>query len=390
MKHHQPSLVHQSSSEGGTINHQPFPRVIAWETTRRCNLNCKHCRGSARDQDYSAEFTTEECLKVIDNIASALLDSPPTVNHHLSAEASAKEKPSLVLQSVSEGGTILILTGGEPMIRPDIFDIARYATDKGIYVVMAPCGHLITPQTAQQMKDAGIKAISISIDAATQEKHDEFRGTADAYKKTIAGLQYAIAAGIPFQVNTTVTKLNINDLPDIYKLACDLGAKTFDAFFLVPTGRGSELKDLEISAEEHENALKWIHETSLHSPIRVKTTCAPHYARIQKQSPEKGGHPSGGCMGGRGFVFISHRGILQPCGFFDMPSGDLRANNYDFMKVYRESKIFNDLRRVDDYLGKCGICEFSRLCGGCRARALAHTGNYMDQDPSCNYEPAKK
>jgi radical SAM protein with 4Fe4S-binding SPASM domain len=357
-------------------NHQSlFPSVIAWETTRRCNLNCKHCRGSARDQDYSSEFTTEECFKVIDNIAEgkkSLPTNPSAAPHGM--------PPS----------PILILTGGEPMMRPDIFDIARYATDKGIYVVMAPCGHLITPETAKQMKDAGIQAISISIDAATEEKHDEFRGTAGAYKKTIAGLQHAIAVGIPFQVNTTVTKLNIGDLPAIYKLACELGAKTFDAFFLVPTGRGSELKDLEISAEEHENALKWIHETSLNSPIRVKTTCAPHYARIQKQSSEKGGHPSGGCMGGRGFVFISHRGILQPCGFFDMPSGDLRANDYDFMKVYRESKIFNDLRRVDDYQGKCGTCEYRRVCGGCRARALAHTGNYMDEEPSCDYEPRKR
>ncbi|OVE73902.1 hypothetical protein BVX94_02405, partial [bacterium B17] len=287
------------------------PRVIAWELTRRCSLNCQHCRGNARDENYSDEFTTEECFKVIDNIAS----QSSLINH--------------------QSSIVLILTGGEPMTRPDIYDISRYATDAGMHTVMAPCGHLITTETAKKMKEAGIEAISISIDGSTPEKHDDFRGVNGAYSRTIEGLKCAIDAGIPFQVNTTVTSQNVNDLTDIYQLAIELGAKTFDVFFLVPTGRGSELKDLEISAEQYENALDWIQKTSENSPIKVKTTCAPHYARLQKQAAPGAPHSSGGCMAGRGFVFISHRGELQPCGFFDRPCGDLRENDYDFMKLYR-------------------------------------------------------
>lgn len=343
------------------------PNVIAWELTRHCALNCKHCRGAARNEEYSEELSTEECFKVIDNIATF---ATPT-KHHCSPN------------------TVLILTGGEPMSRPDIFTIARYASDKGLYVVMAPCGHMINAESALKIKESGIQAISISIDGSTSEQHDEFRGTSGAFEKTMTGLRHAISAGIPFQINTTVTKLSIADLPAIYKLACDLGAKTFDIFFLVPTGRGSQLKDLEISADEYERTLSWIHETSMISPIRIKTTCAPHYARILKQSGQSG-RPSGGCMAGRGFVFISHRGVLQPCGFFDVPCGDLRTENYDFKRLYESSSVFNDLRQVDKYLGKCGKCEYTSICGGCRARALAHSSNYMSEEPSCSYVPQSK
>lgn len=341
------------------------PRVIAWELTRRCSLNCQHCRGNARDENYSDEFTTGECFKVIDNIS----DSP-------------------ALRS-GTSPIVLILTGGEPMTRPDIYDISRYASDSGIYTVMAPCGHLITPTTARMLKESGIKAISISIDGSTPGKHDHFRGVKGACHRTIEGLKCAINAGIPFQINTTVTTQNVNDLPDIHKLAIDLGAKTFDVFFLVPTGRGSGLKSLEISPAQYEETLAWIQKTSESSPIKIKTTCAPHYARIQKQAGTDIRSISSGCMAGRGFVFISHRGELQPCGFFDRPCGNLRENNYDFMKLYRTSKIFNDLRNTDEYKGKCGICEYRRLCGGCRARAMAHTGNYMDEEPACSYIPNK-
>lgn len=389
-------------------NVEHAPRVIAWETTRRCALACKHCRGSARDMQYAGEFETEEFIKTIDSIASF-------------------SKP------------ILILTGGEPMTRPDIYEIASYATKQGLHVVMAPCGHLITPETAKKLKESGVRAISISIDGATEESHDAFRGVPGAYSRTLKGLQYAIDAGIPFQVNTTVTKQNADDLPALLEQAIYLGAKTFDLFFLVPTGRGAELRDLEISADKQEELLNWVYEADRDSPIRVKTTCAPHYARIQRTrrgqdmragggmghgagSMEGGmghgaggmghggeiahgsasammgksaGHPhgqtgapymSGGCMGGKGFVFISHTGILQPCGFLDVQSGNLRAVDYDFKKAYLESKVFNDLRNEDGYQGKCGICEFRYACGGCRARAYANTGNYLEEEPGCSYK----
>jgi len=213
------------------MSQEHVPRVIAWETTRRCSLRCKHCRGSARDENYGGELTTDECLKVIDSIA-------------------AFAKP------------ILILTGGEPMARDDIYQLARHATDVGMRVVMAPCGHLITPETARQLKESGVMAISISIDGATAEAHDAFRGVPGAYERTIQGLQYAIDAGIPFQINTTVTKENVDDLPAIHDLAVSLGAAKFDVFFLVPTGRGSALRDLALSPTESEKALKWVLEKS--------------------------------------------------------------------------------------------------------------------------------
>lgn len=361
------------------------PLVIAWEITRRCALTCKHCRGSARDMQYAGEFSTEECIQTIDSIA-------------------AFSKP------------ILILTGGEPMNRPDIYDLSAHATQKGLHVVMAPCGHLITSETAKKLKSSGVRAISISIDGATEAAHDAFRGVAGAYARTLKGLQHAIDAGIPFQLNTTVTRQNADDLPELLEQAIKMGAKTFDLFFLVPTGRGAELRDLEISPKRQEELLNWVYEADRDSPIRVKTTCAPHYARIQRtrrgldkkagilpatktsgngHSHNTGGHPggvnsapytSGGCMGGKGFVFISHTGLLQPCGFLDVPSGDLRAVGYDFKKAYLESKVFNDLRNEDGYHGKCGICEFRYACGGCRARAYANTGDYLDQEPGCTYK----
>jgi len=367
------------------MRNEHLPRVIAWETTRRCALRCKHCRGSARDEDYRGELSTAECLKVIDSIA-------------------AFAKP------------ILILTGGEPMVREDIYTLARRATDVGMRVVMAPCGHLITPETAQQLKDAGVMAISISIDGATPEAHDAFRGVPGAYARTIEGLQHAIAAGIPFQVNTTVTRDNVEDLPAIHDLAVSLGASKFDVFFLVPTGRGSALRDLALSPTESEDALKWVLEKSRTSPMSVKLTCAPHSVRLWEDMgkdapaamPRGGGHPGGhpgevpsghgggrpamspatGCMAGDGFVFISHTGILQPCGFLDVPSGDLRSVDFDFQRAYRESAVFASLWDTSGYEGKCGACEFVHSCGGCRARAYAKTGDYLKAEPGCSYVPA--
>ena len=340
------------------MNHQKqdhILRVVAWETTRRCELQCRHCRGSARNQDYPDELSTEEGMRLIDDIASFA-------------------KP------------ILILTGGEPMTRPDIYDLARHATDSGLRVAMAPCGPLINPKTANLMKQSGIQKISISIDGSDAETHDTFRGVSGAFESATMGTIYAKEAGIEFQINTTVTRHNISQLSALLKLAENLGASAFDVFFLVPTGRGAALKEMEISPDEYEKALKWVAEVSKTSPIIVKTTCAPHYARIQTQSIGKHGH-GGGCMGGRGFVFVSHRGILQPCGFLDLACGDLRKENFDFKTIYDKSEVFQKLRKVDKYTGKCGYCEYRYVCGGCRARAYAKSGDYLAEEPSCTYVP---
>lgn len=360
---------HGHEAKGAT---DAAPRVIAWETTRRCALHCRHCRGSARDQEYVGELTTAEGLRLIDAIADL-------------------SKP------------ILILTGGEPMARDDIYEFARRGTDRGLRVVMAPCGHMLNEDTTQRLIDSGVKRISISLDGPDADSHDAFRGVPGAFDAAINGLRHATAAGLEFQINTTVTRENVEQLPRILDLAVRLGAATFDIFFLVPTGRGSALADLVISPGQYEKTLRWIAQAADEAPLFVKTTCAPHYARIAAQKgrgsvqgtrPKGSAHPhghgrrpAGGCIAGRGFVFISHVGVLQPCGFLDIPCGNLREADFDFRRLYETSRVYCALRDVDGYGGKCGACEFRRACGGCRARAYADTGDFLAEEPGCVYVP---
>jgi len=231
---------------------QYLPRLIAWEVTRSCLLNCIHCRAAARYGPYLGELSIQECFKVLDDIAS--FSSP-----------------------------IIILTGGDPMMRSDIFEIAKHGTDLGLRMVMAPCGTLITEENARKMVEVGIRRISISIDGATAETHDRFRQVKGAFDDAIKGITYAKKVGLEFQVNTTVTKLNIDELPDVLQLAIDLGAAAFHPFLLVPTGRGKDLAEQEISPEEYERVLNWFYEMQGKVPIQFKPTCAPHYHRIIRQ-----------------------------------------------------------------------------------------------------------
>ncbi len=342
------------------------PRIVAWEITRRCALACKHCRGAARDCDYVGEFNTEECFKTIDALAYF-------------------SKP------------MIILTGGEPLMRGDVFKVARYATDKGCRVVLATCGHLLTAEVSDQLKASGVMAVSISLDAATAAQHDAFRGIPGAYTKTVAALDHLKAAAIPFQINTTVSKLNVDELPDLLAQAIKLSAAMIDFFFLVPTGRGSGIADLALGPEERDRALQWIAAQAKTAPIRVKTTCAPQYKKfippeLGTRNPEPGTRnpelgtrnpelgtrnpelgtrnaptPFLGCMGGRGFVFISHTGILQTCGFLDVPCGDLRAAGFDFETLYQDSEVFNNMRTLNPF-------------AGCPARVYARCGDYMEKE----------
>ncbi len=349
-------------------NRGTAPRLVAWETTRLCHMKCRHCRGSARDQVYEGELSTEEAKLLIDNIATF-------------AEP------------------IFILTGGEPMSREDIYVLARYATDKGFRVVMSPCGPLINPRTAKMIKDSGIQRISISLDGAAAETHDRFRGVSGAFKAALDGIRHAVDAGVEFQINTTVTRHNLNELPAILDLAMELGAAAFDPFLLVPTGRGKAIADLEISPGDYERTLNWIYRKSLELDIRIKPTCAPHYYRIYREREAKAGRTvtpkthglaamTKGCMAGQGFVFVSHRGIVQPCGFLDVACGDIREADFDFKKIYQTSPVFLELRDTGRYHGRCGACEeYNRFCGGCRARAYTTTGDYMDEEPYCVYIP---
>jgi heme b synthase len=357
----------------------PKLQLVAWEITRSCNLFCAHCRASAGDSRYSDELTTEECYSLIDQI-------------------------------VKVGRPIIILTGGEPLVRGDVFQIAGYAVSRGLRVVMGTNGTLITEEVASQMKDAQISRVGISLDFPIAALQDDFRGKAGAFDAVMAGIANTHRAGLEIQINCTVTKLNVFYLDRLLSLALDVGAVAFHPFLLVPTGRGKGLESVELSPWEYEQTLNWIYDkqSELGERMFFKPTDAPHYLRIvsqrrktapafaasnsQKTAPAvKGGHPANaitrGCLAGTGFCFISHRGRVQGCGYLDVEAGDVRRQ--PFSQIWADSPLFNQLRDLSNIKGKCGICEYKRICGGCRARAYESTGDYLEAEPYCIYEPAK-
>ena len=360
-------------AEGTTVSHpharaaaNDAPRLVAWEVTRACNLACVHCRAAAIDRPDPEELTTEEGLRLIDQIAGM------------------------------GQGIILILTGGEPLMRADVFDLAAHGTQQGLRVVMAPNGTLITPERARLMKASGIERISVSIDGAAAADHDRFRGVQGAFDGLLAGLEHARQAGLEFQVNTTVTRQNMPQLEEIQDLVVSLGAVAHHIFLLVPTGRGRALSGEVISAREYEDVLGWFYERRDKVSLQLKATCAPHYQRILRQRARAEGRKvdfqsfgldavTKGCLGGQGFVFVSHTGQVQPCGYLELDCGQVRQT--DFAEIYRSSPIFLNLRDKDKYQGKCGRCEYWNVCGGCRARAYEATGDYLAEEPLCLYEP---
>jgi heme b synthase len=340
-------------------------RMVAWELTRSCNLACVHCRASAERGPYPGELTTKECLRVMDEIA--ILSKP-----------------------------IIIMTGGEPLLRSDIFELARYGSSKGFRMVMAPNGTLITDEIVQKMQDSGIQRISISLDGPTPETHDAFRKVKGAFEGSLRGIEMAKKGGLPFQINTTITQMNLHLIADILRLAQNLGAVAHHIFLLVPTGRGKELQTQEISALDYEKTLHWFHDQRERVSLQLKATCAPHYYRILRQEAKKEGKKvtpkefgldavTRGCLGGISFCFISHVGQVQPCGYLELDCGNVREK--PFQEIWGASKIFQNLRDTDAYSGKCGRCEFRKVCGGCRARAYETYGDYMAEEPYCIYEP---
>lgn len=354
----QPSHPHKKGGQGNL-------RLVAWEVTRNCNLSCGHCRASADLGPHTGELQTDACFKLLDEIAEV-------------------------------GNPIVILTGGEPLLRNDIFDIAHYGTDKGLRMVMAPNGTLITEPFAKQMAQAGIQRISISLDGASKESHDAFRGVKGAFEGAINGIKLAKEAGIEFQINTTITKANLDQIPAIQQLAVNLGAVAHHIFLLVPTGRGKYMIEQEISALEYEQTLNWFYDQRDKLPLQLKATCAPHYYRILRQRAKKDGKTvsfqthgldavTRGCLGGTGFCFISHQGVVQPCGFLNLNCGNIKKDS--FSSIWNTSEIFLSLRDFKQLKGKCGACEYKAVCGGCRARAYEATGDFLSEEPLCSYQP---
>jgi heme b synthase len=340
-------------------------RMIAWELTRSCNLACVHCRASAEYGPYEGELSTQEVFRVMDEIAS--FDKP-----------------------------VIILTGGEPLLRQDIFDVASYGSAKGFRMVMATNGTLFNEEIVQKMKTSGIQRISVSIDGPTAETHDAFRKVKGSFESSLRGIEMARKGGIEFQINTTITRVNLHLIPDILRLAVDLGAVALHIFLLVPTGRGKEMKDQEISGLDYEKTLHWFYDQIDKVPLQLKATCAPHYYRILRQQAKKEGKKitpkehgldamTRGCLGGISFCFISHIGQVQPCGYLELNCGNVREK--PFQKIWTQSEVFQNLRNTEGYQGKCGRCEFRKICGGCRARAYEISGEYMAEEPYCIYEP---
>ncbi|MHC1727480.1 MAG: heme b synthase [Syntrophobacteraceae bacterium] len=340
-------------------------RLVAWELTRSCNLACVHCRAAAQDRPYEGELTTDECKRVMDEIAEVA-------------------KP------------IIIMTGGEPLLRPDVFELAKYGNSKDFRMTMATNGTLLTPEIVKNMLESGIQRISISLDGATAESHDAFRKVSGAFDGSLRGIAMAKEAGLDFQVNTTITHANIEEFPRIHELVVSLGAVAHHIFMLVPMGRGKDLADDAISAEKYEKTLHWFYEQRDKVSLQLKATCAPHYYRIMRQRAKADGKEidfqtfgldavTRGCLGGTSFVFISHVGQMQPCGYLEVDSGNLREKS--FKEIWENSPVFQNLRNLKEYEGKCGKCEYIRVCGGCRARAYESTGNYLAEEPLCLYKP---
>ncbi|MGA3086135.1 MAG: heme b synthase [Thermodesulfobacteriota bacterium] len=357
-----------SENESEVLPKFPELRLVAWEVTRRCNLSCLHCRASAESGPYSDELSTEEGFHLLEQI------------HEV-------------------GRPVVILTGGEPLLRSDIFDLARYGHSLGLRMVMAVNGTLLDIEKAFKLKASGIQRISISLDGASAESHDFFRQVKGAYNGIIKGIEAVLAAELEYQINTTITRHNLHELARIQKKVVEFGAVAHHIFMLVPTGRGRALADQTISAEEYEETLTWLVKQKDEIPLSIKATCAPHYYRILRETAHKEGKEitfkthgldavTRGCLGGVGFCFVSHVGQVQPCGYLEVGSGNIRKQT--FPEIWESSPVFLALRDQSQYSGKCGQCEYFRVCGGCRARAFEATGNFLREEPLCTYQPKRQ
>lgn len=401
-------------AHGGEAAAKASPRLIFWEVTKGCNLRCIHCRASATELGSPSDLSTATALGIIDQIAAA-------------------------------GNPILVLSGGEPLYRSDIFQLARYGTDRGLRVALATNGTLVTREVARMIVDSGVRRVSISLDGADSLTHDTFRGIPGAFDAAVQGLRNLKGLGMSVQINMTIARHNARQLPQVLELAKRLGADALHTFLLVPVGCGVDIAaEQMVAPEEYEEMLNWFYDRSLEGGIELKATCAPHYFRVVRQrraaerrgtngerkpvvaeerpipgiigptemampgstgivihgsAAPRAGHPGGthsghpgdmnamtkGCLAGTGVCFISHEGEIYPCGYLPVLAGDLRRQS--FGEVWEKSLVFEQLRDTGNLKGKCGCCEFRNICMGCRARAFAATGDFLDEEPFCIYQP---
>ncbi|MBI5745520.1 MAG: radical SAM protein [Nitrospirae bacterium] len=379
------------------VEKEYLPRLVFWETTKGCNLRCIHCRATALDHMSPDDLSTREGFDLLDQIRSF-------------------SRP------------IIVLSGGEPLYRKDIFDIASYGTEKGLRMVLATNGTMVTKEIAKKIVDSGIKRVSISIDGGKAGTHDDFRKIPGSFDEAMRGFSNLKELGMSLQINTTIAKHNYKELPEILDLALRLGVDALHTFLLVPVGCGVDIaEDQMVPADEYEAILNWFYDRSKDVMIDLKATCAPHYFRVRAQrilEEKKGGikpqpfvapgtrlkaghvdtitcegimgdgkahNASGlsamtkGCLAGTGICFISNKGDVYPCGYLPVTAGNVRTTPFE--AIWRDSKLFANLRDPGLLTGKCGICEYKHICEGCRARAYAVTGDYLSEEPFCSFEP---
>jgi len=344
------------------------PMLVYWETTRACALSCRHCRACAMPFSDPRQLTHEEGLKLLREIKEF---GNPTPH--------------------------LVLTGGDPLERPRLLEVIDYAVELGIKVSMTPAAtDKLSLDVFKQLKAHGVDSVALSLDGHTAEKHDGIRRVPGCFDITMQAAKWAGEAGLPLQINTLVTKETAPDLPEVYKLLHSFPLMRWSLFFLIAVGRGAELNEME--PEKGEELMRWVHDLVGKSPFQIKTTEAPSYRRVSHELMHEAGmtaadirntsvHRGYGIRDGNGIVFVSHIGEVYPSGFLPIVAGNVRME--PLWKIYRDSKVFAAVRDVNNFEGKCGYCEFRKICGGSRARAYVHTGNPTASDPFCPYQPVR-
>lgn len=324
--------------------------LVSWNATNACNLSCQHCYRDA-GRKLAKELDTAEAVNLIDEIARA-------------------------------GFKILIFSGGEPLLRPDIYELVKHAASRGLRPVFGTNGTLITGEVAIKLKKAGAVAVGISLDSTDPSRHDRFRGTAGAWEAAVEGMKACRSAGLPFQVHTTVLEWNWREVEDLTDLAVKLGAVAHHVFFLVPTGRAVNLEEESLRAAQYEDLLLRLVKKQDEVPIEVKPTCAPQFMRIALCMGQKPRYRKG-CLAGTAYCLVTPQGDVQPCAYLNVRVGNVRE--VPFSRLWEENPVFLRLRS-EEYGGRCGRCAYRRACGGCRARAYFYHGDYMAEEPWCLYE----
>lgn len=343
------------------------PRLVFWELTAGCNLTCRHCRAEAAPERLAGELDTDQCKKFIDELAEL-------------------------------GRPILIMTGGEPLFRQDLFELAEYAHGKGFPLALATNGTLIDETMAKKIVAAGFRRVAISLDGSNAETHDSFRGIPGCFDDAIKGIKNLKALGMSTQINTTIARHNAHEIKDILDLSLELKADALHLFMLVPVGCGVNIaEDQMLTPVKYESLLNWFYKASREHPeIEMKATCAPHYYRILKERSRREGVEmkrkshgmaavTKGCLAGQAVFFVSRFGQVQPCGYLPLAAGNITETH--IKEIWENSELFKTLRDPDALKGKCGPCEFKEVCMGCRARAHYETGDFMDEEPYCLYIP---